>query len=172
MAGDWGIKAIGRADLKVIAVELKRVDETKEITRLLRRNLRAAVKPMVPAVRAAALAIPAHGPASTGLRGRLAKATRVQVSLTPRKVGVSILVDPKKMGPGEKNLPAYMEGMPVGRKGDTRWRHPVFGHSDRRWASQDSHPFFYDTLRSLAPRSAAAVKAALDEVTAQISGKV
>lgn len=167
-----GIRVTGK-DLKRISKELKAQD-SKAITKEFRTGLRAAAKPMVPAVQASIAAIPVKGSAgSTGLRKRLSKAVTLRVKTTGKNTRVSILVSPAKMPDGQMALPALMEGL-------RPWRHPVFGedaatrilvHGNREdapWADQDAHPYFFKVVRPMG----AAAKVAVSKVARDIERKI
>lgn len=158
------------ADLRVIADELRRMDAVK-VTRLFRRRLDDAARPVVPKVKAAALAIPVKGKKVTGLRARIAECVESASWATPqnRQAGVSVWVNVQRMPPGEHGLPLYMEGVREGRH--DRWRHPVYGHSERPWAQQESHPYFYGEASKLGPRAGEAMRRAVDDITRQIGGR-
>ena len=158
MTGMFEIR--GGGDLRRVSAELRRMGDGGELLRAYRRELRAAAAPMVPAVRAAIAAIPAAGPASTGLRKRLQRATRLQSRTTGKYAGIRVLVDPKKMPSGEKSLPEEMEGT-------KRWRHPVFGNRSS-WVTQQPHPYFFKTVEPLGARSRAGVAAATAAVERQV----
>ncbi len=157
----FGITRTG-GDLAKISRDLRRVSDGKVLRKELAKELRKSAAPMVPAVRSSIKAIPTKGTDSSGLRGRMAKATRLKVKLTGPHAQVSVLVDPRKMPDGEKGLPAHMEGS------GKRWRHPVFGHDDR-WVTQKPHPYFYKVVVPLGRESKRGVAKALDAVTKQIT---
>jgi hypothetical protein len=152
------------ADLRMIAKELRRMDD-REIKKRLRQGLRAAAKPLVPAVKQAALDIPVKGTSgSTGLRKRLSKSVHLNVRTTGRRAGVSIQADAKRMPNGQKALPALTEGTKY------PWRHPVFGNEEN-WVTQDAHPWFYPALKTLGARGRTAVDAVVDSITRDITLK-
>lgn len=151
----------GGAELRRITAELRRMGGG-ELTKKLRRNLRAAAQPMVPAVRASIMQIPTKGEKSTGLRRQMAKATRLELRTVGRQAGIAIRVDGRKMPSRRGTLPSYMEGT---RK---RWRHPVYGNRNN-WVQQSPHPYFYNVVRNLGPKSRAAIQQALAEATREIS---
>lgn len=148
-------------DLRVLSAELRRQGD-REIKRKMSRQLRASAAPMVPAVRASIAAIPVKGTSgSTGLRQRLQKATRLKVRTTGREAQVTILVDPKRMPPGQMALPQAMEGL-------KRWRHPVFG--DRAvWVTQEPHAYFFRVVRPLGIASRVAVAKVIRDITREIT---
>jgi hypothetical protein len=158
--GTFQVRATG-ADLSEISRELRRMND-KAIIRQFRTELRAAAAPLVPAVRTSIDAIPVKGTSgSTGLRARLKKAVTLRVRTSGKNAQVSILMSTAKMPSGQRALPAYMEGT------KSPWRHPVFGNTDN-WRQQDSHPFFYRTVRPLG----AGAKVAVNKITADITRKI
>ena len=126
------------------------------------KELRGALKPAVPAVRRAALSIPAHGPKHTGLRQRIAKSAALGVRTNGSGAGANVVLSPERMPNGEKGLPAYMEG--IGRP----WRHPVYG-DDNKWVSQAPHPFFYKTMEEQVPAIKRGIEQMLDRIAKDIS---
>jgi len=149
-------------ELRVIAKELRAMDQRKVLAQF-RRELRAAAAPMVPAARAAALAIPAKGPKSTGLRKALAKSVKLSVRTAGPLAGVAVMADGRKMPSGEGRLPAYMEG-------ELRWRHPVYGNRNA-WVTQPPRPWFYRAVRPLGIAARVAVNRALNRIGDDITGK-
>lgn len=129
-------------DLTRIAAELRRMDNP-ELKKRFRQELRAAGKPMVPKVRQAIRDIPSkRGYSADGLRGRMAKAVKLEVRTTGKQAGVRLRVDGRRMPAGQKALQSYMEGV---RK---PWRHPVYGNRDA-WVSQPPKPYFYRTVEPM-----------------------
>lgn len=155
------VEVRGGAELRRISLELRRMGGG-ELTKKLRRELRKAAQPLVPAVRASIMQIPTTGDKSTGLRRQMAKATKLEMKTTGRQAGIAIRVDGRKMPSRCGRLPSYMEGT---RK---RWRHPVYGNRNV-WVGQQAHPYFYNVVRNLGPKSHAAIQKALAEATREIS---
>lgn len=118
-------------------------------------TLRNSLKPVVPAVRKSALAIPVHGVKHSGLRKRLAAATAYSVRATGRGAGAIVIVSAKRMPAGEKALPYYMEGQQP-------WRHRVYGRDV--WVTQEPHPFFYRIVDQQLPRIQKDLERMLDEI--------
>lgn len=135
----------GGQDLARITRELKHVGDGKTLRKRFSKELRAAAKPMVPAVRASIMAIPTHGDKHTGLRSRMARATKLTVRTSGKQAGVAVRVDGRKMPPGEGALPAYMEGT------KKPWRHPTWGTPP--YVTQQGHEYFYPVVRPLASKA-------------------
>lgn len=154
-------------DLAGLARQLRRLEDGKELRKQLRKNITAAAKPMVPAIRNKVKGLPSKGQSRArgrpGLRASTAKATRLQVQMSGRYAGVTVRVDPKKMPAGMHNLPAYLEGAPPFQ----RWRHPVFGDTET-WVTQRPRPYFYAIATHAEPRVKAAVAEAVDSIRRQI----
>lgn len=150
-------------DLRRISRELKRTDQ-QVILKKFRKELRAVATPLVPKVRSSIRAIPSkRSYTSTGLRGQLVRATRVEVKTAGSKAGVAIRVDGRKMPTHQKALPAYMEGK------KKPWRHPVFGHTTVWVAQQPPHPYFYKSLTTAGPAARAAVDRVITGITRDIT---
>ncbi|MFB7736164.1 hypothetical protein ACFC08_17620 [Streptomyces sp. NPDC056112] len=148
-------------ELTRIARELRRMDNP-ELKKRFNKELRAAAKPMVPAVRQAIRQIPSQRRyTASGLRGRMSKAVKLEVRTTGKDAGVRIRVDGRKMPNREKSLQSYMEGV------KPRWRHPVFGHDV--WVQQPSKPYFFKTVDQLGRQTRQNVNRAIDQVARDIS---
>ena len=149
-------------DLARIAAELRRIDNP-ELKKRFRQELRAAGKPMVPAVRQAIRQIPSkRGYSADGLRGRMAKATRLVVRTAGRDAGVRLRVDGRKMPDKMKALQSYMEGV------RPRWRHPVFGNREV-WVQQPPKPYFYQTVERMGLAAQQNIQRAADNVARDIT---
>lgn len=149
-------------ELRTITRKLRKMDQ-KEVLKRFRKELRATATPLVPVVRASIRNIPskrAYG--SSGLRGQMSKATRVEVKTSGNQAGVAIRVDGRKMPSHQRALPSYMEGL------KKPWRHPVFGH-DVWVAQQPPHPYFYRALGVAGPAARAAVDRVVKGITHDIT---
>jgi hypothetical protein len=159
MAGPFELRT--SRDLTRITRELRRMDD-KELLKRFRSELRTAAKPLVPAVRASIRAIPSKRPyTAQGLRGRLSKATTLQVKTAGKQASVVIRVDGRKMPPRAKAVQSYLEGK------KPRWRHPVYGNRDV-WVQQPPKPYFYKVMRTAGPLTRRAVNRVMDGVTRDI----
>lgn len=151
----------GGEDLRRISRELRRMDNP-ELKKRFRRELRKAAQPMIPLVRNSIRSIPSKRVyQQDGLRGRLAKATRLEVRTVGKNASVAIRVDGRKMPSHQKALPRAMEGT-------KRWRHPVFGDRNA-WVDQPDHPYFFHVVRSVGPHARKGVNKVLDKITRDIS---
>ena len=139
------LRVQGAEQLRALARDLRKHAEGREIRRDMVRNLRGVANEAVQAERHAVLALPSKEEnARRGrrpLRRRFASATQARVRTGGRDAGVSIVLNPKKMPPGQANLPAYWNREP----GFTRLRHPVFGTDT--YVTQPVTPWFYETAR-------------------------
>lgn len=148
-------------ELRRVSREQRRMDNP-EIKKRFRKELRAAAAPLVPRVRSSIRSIPSgRGYSPQGLRGQMARATRLEVKTSGRQAGVAIRVDGRKMPSHMKSLPSMVEGK-------KRWRHPVFGNREV-WVSQPSQPYFYNVVRTAGPASRRAVNKVLNGITKDIS---
>jgi hypothetical protein len=112
-----------------------------DLQRELRREIRKAGQPALAAARSAALGVDMSGgpSGSTGLRGRIAKATKLSVTAG----GIRFRVQDRQVDP------QHGETLVLGSEGKP-WRHPVYGNREA-WVSQVGEPWFYVTLRAHAP---------------------
>ncbi|MFF9097559.1 hypothetical protein ACF1AX_31110 [Streptomyces sp. NPDC014802] len=149
-------------DLRRIASELRQMNN-RQLKLEFTRELRAAAKPMVPAVRQAIRQIPSkQGFSSDGLRGRMSRAVKLEVRTASRDAGVRIRVDGRKMPSQQRALQSYMEGV------KRPWRHPVFGNREV-WVKQQPKPYFFKTVRPMGAASRVQVNRAIDRVAKKIS---
>lgn len=146
----------------------------KDLRKDLLKELRKAGRPTVLDVRRAVLATPSSGvpggstshQGGVGLRQAIARATGLSISASGA-ASIRIRVNSKKVTPG--TLPKYLDGELPAFKG--RWRHRTFGwgtwpDGTSAWHPQDSHPFFFRTVRSHADEFREACLAAM-EATAE-----
>lgn len=159
------LRVEGAGELRGLARQLKGIEARKDIMRELRKALRAAGRPMVPAVRASVLSLPSRGESARrgrrSLRRSIASATRLDVNTGGARAGVTVRVHPRKMPDGQRALPALLEGA------DGPWRHPLFGNREV-WMSQAAHPYFAPAVNPLIPRAERLAEDALDNVADQI----
>lgn len=146
--------------MKLYARKIREFDNKKDLQRGMASNLRSEGRPVVAAVRAAALGVQVSstkggGARTTGLRARVAAATRVVANTR----GVVIYVSASAVGPYGHTLPRYLDAESPGYE---LWRHPVFGHKTR-WSSQIGEPFFYSTIRKREHLFRSAVTDAVDD---------
>src|SRR5690606_4117003 len=149
-------------EYRALSQALKGAD--RQLQRDLRRRIRQEGQPALTAVRAAAQGIEmtstpsaGGGRRSTGLRARLAAATRVSAQAT----GVRIAVQENRVDP------EYGNTLVQGSEGLKRWRHPVFGNTEK-WVGQKGSPWFYPTLRREGPAFRAAVERAMRDTMRKI----
>lgn len=156
----------GAQRLKQLSRDLKAAGRG-DLQRDMRREIRAAGKPVVEDIRRAVLGVDvsssrggtAPPDRSTGLRARVAKATGI--STTAR--GIRIRVSGRRLGDDAK-LAKYLDAS-LGRY--ARWRHPVFGNRDN-WAQQQGEPYFFNTIRKHTKDFRKAVDTAMAKTAAKI----
>lgn len=135
----------------------------------MRVGIKAAAIPLRNDVKRAALAIPAKGPKTTGLRRTLARATKLKVLASSRNTVVRIFVDPKVLVAA-----GYPRSMATDMEGNgKRWRKPVYADASKSrdewtWRPQTSHPFFFPTIRPKIAAVRVATVAAIKQTTAQL----
>lgn len=129
----------------------------------LTAGVRSEGDPALQAVRAAWLGVEVTstrgGGSSSGLRGRVAAATRS----APIPKGVRFEVEPAAVDP------AYGRSLTYGLDGLGRWRHPVFGNTSA-WTTQSGQEVFLMTIRGWAPKFEARLERVVDEVAREIEG--
>ena len=138
------IEVGGGRQLAELTRALRRQADGKARAKKLRKELTAAAKPLVPAVRGKIRGLPSQGEnARRGhpwLRREMARSVTLQVRTRGRRAGVSVFMNPRRMPTGKKGLPAYFEG--IGKR--RQLRHPVFGDTDT-WVAQPVPPAGYFT---------------------------
>jgi hypothetical protein len=131
----------------------------RELTRAIRKEGDGALR----AVKAAWMTVDVQssrgGGESSGLRGRVAAATRISVLQS----GIRIRVESSRVDP------AYGRALSFGLDGLGRWRHPVFGNP-KVWESQKGQEVFYKTLERYEPRWRAGIERAMEDIARQIEG--
>lgn len=152
----------GADQLRAVGASLRKAGSPgRGIRSKMRRNRVAAALPVKIAAQDSALAIPAAGPASTGLRDAIAKATQIKIVTSGKNVVVRVWVNPSRMPAGQQELPSLMEGL-------RKWRHPVYGDK-AVWVSQPAHPYFAPATELVAFKAAQmAAIAAVQETALEI----
>lgn len=146
----------GADQLRAVGGSLRKAGSPgRGIRSKMRRNLVAAALPVKVAAQDSALSIPAAGPASTGLRSSIARATQIRIVTGGVNVVVRVWVNPARMPAGQQSLPALMEGL-------SKWRHPTFSE-DEGWVTQPAHPYFAPAVELAGLK--AAQKAAISAVS-------
>jgi hypothetical protein len=164
-AGLW-IKTDGAQKYRALSRRLREAGRG-DLQRKLTRSIRQEGAPALAAVRAAWLTVDvessrggtARPDRDTGLRQRVARATRIQVLQT----GIRISVSGARVDPKYPSLVFYLNGFPRTRS----WRHPVFGNR-LVWTAQKGEEVFYPTLREFTPAWRAGIKRAMEETAAEI----
>lgn len=155
----------GAREIKDLANRLRVAGNTAIFNRRLRSALIDGAKAMRRGVQANALAIPTHGAKHTGLRRRIADATEIQsIAGSAATVKIRLEVNPRRMPPDERKLPAYMEGF-------GRWRHPVFGHWLAGQPDQKGHPYFRPAVREHLGKVRGSVEDLMDRIAREIEGR-
>lgn len=136
---------VGVSDLTKLSRDLRAV--TVDLSRGFTAALKAAVEPV---------AVQARENAS--FSKRIPQTIRVTSTGGKAKVRVRVSAG----GARAPEAAAFENG---GRPGT--FRHPVFGHRNRKWAKQDAHPFLMRALASQASSVADDVEAAIDHFLKQ-----
>lgn len=165
MPGARLITVEGARQLRDLADDLRRARE-REINARLRRELAEVARPVAAAVRASVRATPSKGQSARmgrrSLRSKIARATEAKVRTT-RRPTVVVWVNPRRMPPGEQNLPGYLDGA----RPFHRWRHPTFGRSP--WVTQRAHPYFDRATRGVAPAAERGAVRVVDIISKEIA---
>lgn len=135
-----------------------------DLQRKLTRRIRTVGTPAVAATRAAWKTVDVTPPEgagrkSTGLRARVAAATRVSILQS----GISIRVEPKQVDT------RYGRSLSYGLDGLGRWRHPVYGNQNV-WTQQYGQEVFFKTLERFETAWQAGIEQAMEDTARQIEG--
>ena len=122
----------------------------------LERQLLRQARPVLLELRQAALALPANGGKSTGLRKKIAAATRS----APRVGGVRFYVAAGQLG-GQASLPQKIHDA-------AGWWHPVFGRPPFVHQDTPAVPWFTTTIEANEGRLRQAVEEAVRRIAAQL----
>ena len=161
------LRAVGRGDLRK---ELNK--ELRGVANPIRDDLRSAIQSVnVKGVRGGGskqrLAFEsASGPKrakARGLRASIARSVETKVTLSGRRTGVRIRVNPMKLPPDQRALPRLID------RGE--WRHPVFGNREV-WAAQKGSPWFYVTIRPHADLARKKVEAVMGEIRRRLEESI
>jgi len=151
-------------ELALLAIRLKAAGEGG-LRRELLAGLRAGVRPVIPALRAAALSeLPKKG----GLNEWVAASKlTVRNRLSPFTAGVQI-VNQSKAGSSRRGGSGQVQfGSDKGVV-----RHPVFGHTDRKWTETKVHAgWFTDTIEQHLPQVTAEITVVMAKVAADLTGR-
>ena len=155
------VSSASYGEYRALAARLRTAD--RELKKDLRKRIRESGNPALTAVRSAAAGIDmSGGPAgSTGLRARLAKATKLSIMAS----GIRFVVREAQVDP------QYGDTLTAGSEGAT-WRHPTFGRRKGKnaWHRQTGEPWFYPTLRAHGPAFRRAVEQAMRDTLDKIAG--
>jgi hypothetical protein len=165
MPGARLLSVEGDEELRRVAATLRRLSDGQGLNRQLRAELEDVGRQGAASVRQSIRRIPSKGQSGRAgrrsLRSKMAAATEYKVRTT-RRPGVIVWVNPRRMPPGERNLPGYMEGA----RPFHRWRKPTFGHSP--WMQQRPHPYFDRGIRPVQPMLQRAGERVVDRIAEQI----
>ncbi|MEV1295776.1 hypothetical protein [Pseudonocardia sp. NPDC049635] len=154
-------KVEGQEKYKALARRLREASRG-DLQRKLTRAIRAEGDPALRAVqgRFRTVDVTSEGPggSSSGLRARVAAATRISILGS----GIRIRVEPKRVDPRHGRTLSF------GVNGKY-WRHPVFGNT-QVWTGQRGQEVFYSTLQRFETRWRAGIERAMDEIARQIEG--
>ena len=136
----------GRKDLKL------------EMTRAIRKETTPVVLTARAAIRSTDMGVGSASSGHTGIRDRIARATRMKIT-TGTRAGVRIEVNESAMPPAEARMGKHVN------KG--AWRHRVYGHNV--WVTQQSDAgWFSNTINASVPLLRERIGAVMDRIAAQI----
>jgi hypothetical protein len=153
------ISVTGAEEFGALARRLRQAGRS-DLRLELTRAVREAGKPVKDAAKVNVLALPAHGPKHTGLRGRVARTVKLSVRTSGGGVGVRV-----SAGPAGTDVGRLARHMNVGR-----WRHPVYGNRNA-WVTQTMPPGWFDrATEHAAPKARQEIQDAMRRVREQIEG--
>jgi hypothetical protein len=158
------------SDLQRLARDFRAAGR-RDLQREMLREMRQAVRPIVPQVKAAIRATPsrtgdqrtrkARAERPRSLRDAMARGVQARASLTGRQVGVRIRIDPRHFPEDEKSLPRYHQGV------RSRWRSRNWGRDE--WKTQRPYPVFFETIRPHVPRVQSALRRIVNDYTDRLT---
>lgn len=163
--------SVSSRELSDLARDLRRAGR-RDVTKEAGKRARELLKPVVPEIRNAVRNTPgraghqrsarAVADRPRGLRDATARGVQIKVSFSGQYAGVRLRVDTRHFPDGQKHLPKYLEGI------YERWRSPNWGRDE--WKQQQSHPFFYVTVRPHVPRVRAGMREIADGMADELGG--
>lgn len=162
------IKIHGQDQYKRLAKRLRDAGRG-DLQRRLTREIRRQGNPALAAVKSAWATVDVRsegdGGESSGLRSRVAAATRVSILGS----GIRIRVE------GRRVDPRYGRSLTYGLNGLGRWRHPVFPDPSKTrgewtWTQQWGQEVFYKTLERFEGTWRAGIERAMEETAREIAG--
>lgn len=157
------IKVHGQDQYKRLAKRLRdagRGDLRRRLVRAIRREGDPALQAVKVAWSTVDVTSEAGGGYHSGLRARVAAATRISVLGN----GIRIRVEPNRVDPAYGRSLTYMlDGL------GKRFRHPLFGNRER-WYWQRGQEVFYRTLEPFEARWRAGIEREMEQIARQIAG--
>lgn len=148
--------------LEQVATAIRFEEDGKQLRKDMLTNLRAAVEPAIPVIKAGVMSMSGHGRVSPSLSTTVANKVRVATRLTGDRAGVRVSIGKAGMPRGFRNAPKRLnraEG----------WRHPVFGNRDV-WVSQRGVPGYFDLpLQDRRDELRAAVVRAVEDMSERLA---
>lgn len=155
------VKVAGQEQYKALARRLReagRGDLQRKLTKAIRKEGDPALRAVQGRFRSVDVTSEGPGGSHSGLRARVADATRISILGS----GIRIRVEAQRVDP------AYGRTLAWGINGQ-RWRHPVYGNT-KVWTSQQGQRVFYETLTAYESRWRAGIERAMDETARMIEG--
>ena len=140
----------------------------KKLKRDLAKEIRNAVKPVVPELQGAVRNLPSlDSPASPDLRDAVARQIKVGSSFTNKNPGAKIKVGTRQDPRGFRFAGRRLNS-PKG------WRHPVFGRTDGEWVQQYGRRgvrWFEPPIVARRKEFQAAIRVAVDDMARRIASR-
>lgn len=156
--------SVEQDDLRRLVAALSELSDGKALRRELAKNLRDAVRPVVPEIQRGLMAVHSVGHGDGSLRSTVAKGVTVAARLTQRSTGATIKV---KRTPGLRGFSTA--GRLLNRSGG--WRHPVFGMDV--WVAQKGNPgYFNNPINARRDQLRRAVVNAMEDMATRIATRV
>lgn len=147
------LEAVPGAEINRVANALRQID--RKLPAKLRKDLKAATKPMILKAKANAKAIPVDSRDAKRLRSKIARGVGVQAA-TGKRVKIRIVT---------KMPTPDMAMIPRGFQSPRGWRHPVFGDREK-WVRQlpkEDEQWFLDAMQSEQPEVMRAIQKVLED---------
>jgi len=149
------------ARLEEVVAALTYEADGKQLRKEMTANLRAAVAPAIPVIRAGVMAMGGHGSATPALRTTIASRVRIATRATGSRAGVRVSIGRTPQIRGFRNAPKRLNA--------DSFRHPLFGNRDR-WVTQRGAPGYFDRpLQERRDEMREAVARAVEDMSQRIA---
>lgn len=147
--------------LEEVVAALQYESDGKQLRKEMTANLRAAIAPAIPVIKAGVMSMGGHGSVTPALRTSIASRVRIATRATGARAGVRVSIGRTPQIRGFRNAPKRLNA--------DSFRHPVFGNREK-WVTQRGAPGYFDRpLQERQDEMRAAVVRAVEEMSERIA---